>query len=78
MKVNANVIVEISGDDLTRMFDDVEETIHLQIRREVEESIKKSNAFRKLKMVIYHACLDAIRKEIAEEFVDKIKGEDNG
>jgi hypothetical protein len=29
-------------------------------------------------MVIYHACLDAIRKEIAEEFVDKIKGEDNG
>jgi len=75
MKVNAHVTVDINQDDLTRMFEDVEDTIQCQIRREVEQAIKKSEAFHKLKMVVYHACLDAIRKEIADEFLEKIKGE---
>ena len=74
MKVNASVVVEINSEDLTKMFDDVEDTVAMSIRREVEDAIKKSDAFRTLKMTVYHACLDAIRKEIAEEFVEKIKG----
>jgi hypothetical protein len=75
MKVTANVVVEVNSEDLDKMMNDVEDTIQCQIRREVEQAIRESEAFHGLKMVIYHACLDAIRKEIADEFVNKIKGE---
>jgi hypothetical protein len=78
MKVKANVVIEITGEDFVDMDEDMGEVLQLRLKQEVEEAIMASEVWRDLKRTVYHAVLDKLREEVAKEFIDKIKGEHNG
>ncbi len=75
MKVKAIVEIDVVPDDLIAVGQEIGEDFIDSLTREVSAALHESDAFRRLKITVYNACLDAVRKEIAEEFIDKIKGE---
>lgn len=75
MKIKAEVVIDLDSDDFAELAGEIDDDIVCRIRREIVDAIHKSEAFRELKQRVYNACLDSIRKEIAAEFIDKIKGE---
>jgi len=75
MKVKADVTIEASERDLGKLTDDIGSDVFGWLSHEIREQIRKSEAWRDLKMTIYHACLEQLREEVAKDFVDKIKGE---
>jgi hypothetical protein len=75
MKIKANVVIEITGEDFVDMDEDMGEVLQLRLKQEIEEAIMASEVWHDLKRTVYHAVLDKLRAEVAKEFVDKIKGE---
>lgn len=74
MKVKADVTIEMSERDLGKLTDDIGTDVFGWLSHEIRDQIRKSEAWRELKMKIYHACLEQLRDEVRKEFVDKIKG----
>ena len=75
MKVRAAVTIDIGKADFENMECDIAEEITREVTGEVTGALKKSEAWRDLKAIIYRACLERIRVEIAEEYIAKVKGE---
>ena len=75
MKVKADIVIEIDQSDLAEMGEDIGESLTDHMIYEVKDAIKESDAWRELKNTIFQACIEKIRKEIAKDFVDQLKGE---
>lgn len=74
MKVKADVTIEMSRRDLNELTEDIGSDLSGWLAREIREQIRNSEAWREMRMTVYHACLDKLREEVAKEFVDQIKG----
>jgi len=75
MKISTYVTIDIDKADLEGMECDISENVTREMTNEITRALKESKAWRDLKKIIYEACLERIRKEIAEEYIAKVKGE---
>lgn len=74
MKVKAEITVDMTGVDFEDMELNIADAVITAMTDEVHGALKDSDAWRELKSIIYHACLERIRKEIAAEYVAKVEG----
>ena len=74
MKVKADVTIEIDDKDFTNIDAELGEELIAHMTDEVLVALKGSEAYRDLRKIIYNACLERIRGDIAREYVEKVEG----